>query len=74
MLDPGGRVWGEKWRRGGYPAGGNFSDGTGALGSRVREGRGASLRGTYGKKNAGLLAVWENGELDFLAWSLLVED
>ena len=26
------------------------------------------------KKNAGLLAVWENGELDFLAWSLLVED
>ena len=26
------------------------------------------------KKNAGLLAVWENGEPDFLAWSLLVED
>ena len=40
----------------------------------MRERRGGYLRGTYGKKNSGLLDVWENGELDFLAWSLLVED
>lgn len=33
-----------------------------------------ALTGKKKKKNAGLLAVWENGELDFLAWSLLVED